>query len=59
MTVQTALVVLILAVAVLFLARRALGAWQRARAPQDVCGSDCGCSGAASAPPRDWGDLRS
>jgi hypothetical protein len=57
--VQTALVVLILAAAVLFLASRALHAWQRARAPRDGCGSDCGCSSATPAPPRDWGDLRS
>jgi hypothetical protein len=57
--VQSVLVALILVVAMLFLARRALGVWQRARAPRDGCGSDCGCSGATPTPPRDWGDLRS
>lgn len=49
---QTLIVLAIIAVAGLFLLRRAYGAWSKSRTT-DGCASDCGCS-SADKTPKSW-----
>lgn len=51
-TVQTAIVLLVVALAALFVARRAWAAVRPRRA--DGCASDCGCGSETSAGGGDW-----
>lgn len=55
---ETLIVGLVLAVAVLFLARRVLASVRSARAERDGCGSGCGCTPAAGRVPKGWDEVR-